>query len=809
MLKNKNITKSILNEWKNFLNNPTLLTEISKRELETTLGPELSSILFSPENRQYTNDNAFLDLINNTFKQPNNNHNLEDVLGIFDEFRKHVSSFWNKNEIIDFNMAGRSIRLERYKSTYDDVVQFIELKNATNAKSKTLINLENSQTENNLHFDIIVNDVDWYIAYPKTQIGSMFLGRSYWNVEEDRLKYDYTFNAGVGEKTGRISWCTVVSGSGNMFMSYHGNMRLNMYYCINKKTDAFDDNRKLCISIAKKGGKVKFTAGTASVNAENTQKEEDYFKSILQDRYELIRKDVEENREELDEEKYYSEYNLEQLKITYDTMETEEDFANFGNELEYILRYTKDFRIFDFIYETDKKPLLVRLARSEKTSAEILEKLSHNSNSEVKDAVLQNPKCTEEMLERLSNDSDQRIKVAVLKNPKCTQEILEKLSNDSDPEVKVAVLKNPKCTQEILEKLSNDSDPKVKIVVLQNPKCTEEILEKLSNDSDPGVKIAVLQNPKCTEEILEKLSNDSDPGVKAAVLKNYKCTEEILEKLSNDSNSGVKYFIAVNKKSSIKILEKLSNDSDKQVKIAVLQNPKCTQEIVEKLSNDSDTLTRLYSLQHPNCPIEILNKFSNDPVEQTQNAIASNPNCPEEILEKLFKKSRNKKRLTYILAHNPNCPVDMLKIFANSKESNILKDIIRNPKSTNDILETIYNNSTFAKSASDNILYFVIIKHHNCSIDLGKKSYNKLSISSKMSIADDQKVPAYIIEMLSNDPDPKVRYSILQSNNCTKEIATKLSTDKSKKVKELAIEKLRQFNTNESLLYSYLKLLIN
>jgi len=682
MLKNKNITKSILNEWKNFLNNPTLLTEISRRELETTLGPKLSSILFSPENRQYTNDNAFLDLINNTFKQPNNNHSLEDVLGIFDEFKKHVSSSWNKNEIIDFNMAGRSIRLERSKSTYDDVQQFIELKNATNVRSTILVNLENSQTENNIHFDVIVNDVDWYIAYPKTQIGSMFLGRSYWNVEEDRLKYDYTFNtvnAGAGEKTGKISWCTVVSGGANMFMSYHGNMRLNMYYCIKKRTDAVDVNRKLCISIAKKGGKVEFFVGNASVNAENEGKKEDYFKSILQERYELITQDVERNRDELDVEKYYSEYNLEQLKITYDTMETEEDFENFGNELELILKHTKDFRIFDFIYGTGRKPLLVRLVKSERTSDEMFERLCNYPDSEVKAAVLHNPKCTKEMFVRISKDPNlhAKVKIEILRHYRCTQEIVERFSYDSDPEVKAEILLSSRCTKEMFERIYK------------------------SNDFNINVKIAILNNPNCTVEILEKIFN--------------------------------------------------SNGSDLGVKIAV----------------------------------------------------AKKSNCPVEILEKIFNSNDSNLTLKFAIVSNPNCTEGMLKIFANYKNFHILSCVIDNSKSTNDILETVYNN------VKQNFLYIKILEHHNCSVDLGKKSYNKLTDTYKKYLADSQVIPTYILEMLSNDPSSAVRCALLKSNNCTREIATKLSTDESIKVKKLAFNKLKQLNTNESLLYSYLKLLLN
>ena len=61
---------------------------------------------------------------------------------------------------------------------------------------------------------------------------------------------------------------------------------------------------------------------------------------------------------------------------------------------------------------------------------------------------------------------------------------LEKLSNDSDWNVRYGVAYNTNCPVEILAKLSKDSDWFVRRSVTYNTNCPVEILAKLSKDMD-------------------------------------------------------------------------------------------------------------------------------------------------------------------------------------------------------------------------------------------------------------------------------------------------------------------------------------
>ena len=117
------------------------------------------------------------------------------------------------------------------------------------------------QGPDNPDYEVIINDSEWIICYPKTIKGSISLARSFWSGES--LQYDNTVSGGIGQRIGEMNWCTSIvprqnAPSNNMFLNYHRQLNLHMYYCIKKNINIEDVDRKLCISFKKENNKSNY-----------------------------------------------------------------------------------------------------------------------------------------------------------------------------------------------------------------------------------------------------------------------------------------------------------------------------------------------------------------------------------------------------------------------------------------------------------------------------------------------------------------------------------------------------------------------
>jgi len=541
-----------------------LLLEMRRDAVIAVLGTDDGNKLLS-----FTQDDSYHHLVVNTAKN-GEGHSVEELLDkdLLKRFKElGISTAWSTNKTLTAETAGASVTLDKQTSGYNDFVRFTEIKSSLTTKTSALIALIDKNYETgNEHFDVLKNDSEWYIVYPKTQLGSMALGRSYWDREEDKLKYDETFNDGEGDHAGEISWCTVINGPSNRFISYHMNMKLHMFYCISKRFGEKDNKRKLCLSLEKSKIETIFSKKIgACVDGDNYPKDEEFFRKTLDSsRYDELIKHTKENLEVIDSVAYYSSYNLMQYNAAFENPRIEVNIEEALNELNLILEHTKDMRIFGAMLnsdrDTEKKHQI--LAESEKTPLEILNKLAEIGNSKVQIAVADNPNTLVKTLDYLARTDILLVKIRVARNRNTSSETLDYLARSEDMFVQRYVADNPNTSAETLDYLARKDDVGIRAIqtaLANNPNTSSETLDYLARTDVIFVQRHVADNPNTSTETLDYLARSEDVGIRA--------------------------FLADNPNTPADVLKYLSKVDDKTVQSNVIRNPNCPEDIKNKLKD--------------------------------------------------------------------------------------------------------------------------------------------------------------------------------------------------------------------------------
>jgi hypothetical protein len=111
------------------------------------------------------------------------------------------------------------------------------------------------------------------------------------------------------------------------------------------------------------------------------------------------------------------------------------------------------------------------LSRSERTEAEILDRLAVHSDWRIRFNVAQlRSNITEAVLAKLSRDQDYRIRMAVAENPVTSVALLSELALDEHAMVRSAVAKHPATPVRTLHDLTNDDTYVVHSKASENPK---------------------------------------------------------------------------------------------------------------------------------------------------------------------------------------------------------------------------------------------------------------------------------------------------------------------------------------------------
>lgn len=166
--------------------------------------------------------------------------------------------------------------------------------------------------------------------------------------------------------------------------------------------------------------------------------------------------------------------------------------------------------------ENTSPEILAELAKSKDTltrkyvasnpnaTAEILDKLAQEFPQE----IIDNP-----ILELLIFSNPEKlveIKRSIALSTNTSESILDRLSNDSNRDVRYAVAKNYNASEKILDYLKEDEDKDIRLAVANNSNASEKTLDYLKEDEHGNVCLAVARNPNASEKTLDYLKGDED-----------------------------------------------------------------------------------------------------------------------------------------------------------------------------------------------------------------------------------------------------------------------------------------------------------
>ena len=599
--------KALLTEWKqNFNKNIILEKELLNETVIKKFQekhPDFDITSFSP---QLKNDGDYLSIISNSIED-DQQHNPSDYEQQFDFYKKSIEPNRNNKRFLTVYIpGGDTVSLDgklnqgRCTATYDDIQQFQQARLETGKGNKESLKnaymkvLEEAKESN---FELVAENSDWIIFYVKSKMGSIALARSYWN--GNKVTYDETFKAhqSFGQNTGRMSWCTSVSGTGNMFYKYHlGKETHHMYYCIKKNLSSInDDDRKLCISFVKSNGKVKFKQSEASVNGNNNQINEKQAKRHIRSLYNVLVKDAKQDiRLEIDEETYYKSISLGRyLSMRADH---EENIVDFEGEVISILKYSKDAdKILNYVVK-DSNSVIRKIAASySKTLPDDLLVLIEDKDSSVRAAAAKNSNTPPEVLPFLAEDEDRFVKGAVAGNSNTPPDTLRFLAKDEDGYVRVIVAKNSNTPPDVLLDLAKPGAV-TRGEVAGNSNTHPDVLSVLAYDKEHYIRHAVADNSNTPPKVLPDLAKDIQSYVRASVAKREDLLEldpsgKIIKQLASDRDPFVRSEVASREDlleldPSGEIVWQLASDEIKNVRDTLEYRPQYV-EFLSQATNES------------------------------------------------------------------------------------------------------------------------------------------------------------------------------------------------------------------------------
>jgi HEAT repeat protein len=288
------------------------------------------------------------------------------------------------------------------------------------------------------------------------------------------------------------------------------------------------------------------------------------------------------------------------------------------------------------------------------------------------------PELNCEQANRLHRHTDRNVRSRIAKSKlpeECACDILNRLSHDENWYVREAVVRNtniPKeCACDILNELAHDEESIVREAVAKKtniPKeCACDILNELAHDEDWHVREVVAGNTNipedCACDILNELAHDKDSDVRSGVAENTNIPEEcacdILKKLAHDDSGLVRVYVAGNtnipEECACEILNELKDDENFEVRKGVAWNTniprECACDIFKKLAHDKNALVRMGVAGNSNipreCACDIFMKLKDDENWYVRSGVAENTTIPKKCACDIFKK----------LAHDENASV--------------------------------------------------------------------------------------------------------------------------------------------------------
>ena len=354
------------------------------------------------------------------------------------------------------------------------------------------------------------------------------------------------------------------------------------------------------------------------------------------------------------------------------------------------------------------------------------ERLSHDSDSDVIKALVENPHLSPHCLSHLSHSDSWRVR-KVSGNPLLPAADLVRLLCDADGDVQEAALRNPSLTDEMLwEALSGAGTGEIAALVrhgvIRGMEFPAEQLQQYVESSNYEIRRAIAPSAQLTSTQLEALTQDKRYEVSRAALQNPLVSEELLryhlqhrhwrsvvvsqllqrdaftpEELlawAIDDDVDIRKAVAAHGATPPHILLDLARDGEESVRGAVAGHPTLTEKIWRTLAEDrSESIQKqmsVHPLRYRNAKIKntflrmeivtdpaatdlelIATATDKDPAIRTR--VAAHPNTPADVLAKLS--LDNDEAVGFAARSNPNfqpeleVPILLLKLTASNKPS--------------------------------------------------------------------------------------------------------------------------------------------
>lgn len=411
------------------------------------------------------------------------------------------------------------------------------------------------------------------------------------------------------------------------------------------------------------------------------------------------------------------------------------------------------------------------LAAHPKADAELLEKLSHSSDSATRRSVAKNPNTPEQAYVRLGQQfpkeflANPMLDLLLLENPTLIEQVPEALL--------VRLLKQANCPASLLTWASAHPQAKVQLAVAMNPSAGLAANARLTQSQHAAVLesvqpavVVVGQDPERAFEkaVRERLGSmapselgqawqDGDIGLAqwSALPLDFR-----LHRTAGgfwfEQREAVVRLISDLGWSLAEVQTRLPKFDGWTTLARSLKIPVC---VLEVLARDKGGDVRRSVAGNPNTPVPVLEELAKDGEEAVREAVARNPETPIRALEVLGKDPCDSVRRGVSL--NVRTPASLMEVLAKDSDSYVREELARSPNAPAPVLEKLCQDSA-------------VRVREAVALNLGSPSsaFHALSTdrraSVRIAVAMNPACPAPILEALAEDTKLEIRDTVAQNH---------------------------------------------
>lgn len=280
-----------------------------------------------------------------------------------------------------------------------------------------------------------------------------------------------------------------------------------------------------------------------------------------------------------------------------------------------------------------------RLRNQNIIANEVLAALTTSNNWEIRQAVARHEGTPASLIKKLARDTDSDVRQAVIDRRLPSE---WRYLDDNQRSTK---LSKEDATPEVLEVLAGSSNWRLRQAVASNTKASDKLLKELARDSDSDVASAARE-----ALLLRRLPSEwqsLDTCQKITRINDGKATENVLETLALSTTQDIRKAVASSLTTPVELLRTLSEDEDNEVKKIAKES--MIRKLLPKEWMDLDDLEIIERLQHKPASHEVLQALAMSKSLYLRDAVASNVNATIPILLAMKDNSTTPARIQNLL----------------------------------------------------------------------------------------------------------------------------------------------------------------